>query len=138
MKRLTVIGVALGAALLMAACSDPVPPGAPTPLPATISETFTGTLPIAGNNLIQFAVVNVGAVKVSLTGLDPNVPVGIGVGTQSNGLCTPIDVRNSVTAGPDILLSGTATVTGSSFCVSIYDVGALTAPVSYTVIVQHS
>jgi hypothetical protein len=138
MKRLTAMGAAMGAALVIAACSDPVPPAAPTPLPATITETFTGTLPVAGNNFIPFTVQNVGAIKVSLVGLDPGVPVGIGVGTQSTGVCTAIESKNGVSAGPDVVLNGTATVTGGSFCVSIYDLGALTQPESYTIVVQHS
>lgn len=138
MKTLTAMGVALGLTLFITACSDPVPLAAPTPLPATITETFTGTLPVAGNNFVSFTVLNVGAVKVSLTGLDPNVAVGIGVGTQSTGVCTPIDFRSGITASPDIVLTGTATVTGTGFCVSIYDIGTLAAPVNYTIVVQHS
>jgi hypothetical protein len=137
MKRLTAMAAACGLMMFIAACADPVPPAAPTPLPATITETFTGTLPVAGNNQIPFTVLNVGALKVILTGLDPNVAVGIGVGTPSTGVCTHLDARNGVLAGSAVLLSGTATVPGS-FCVSIYDIGNLTVPVNYTVTVQHS
>jgi hypothetical protein len=138
MKRVTAMAAAIGVALAIGACSDPVPPTAPTPLPATITETFTGTLPVAGNNFIPFTVKNVGAIKVSLIGLDPGVPVGIGVGTQSTGVCTAIQAKNGVSAGPDIVLDGTATVTGNSFCVSIYDLGGLTEPENYAIVVQHS
>ena len=83
-------------------------------------------------------MLNIGAVKVTLAGLDPGLPVGLGVGTQSGGVCSAIQVVNGVSAGPDVILNGTATVTGNSFCVSIYDLGTLTAPENYTIVVQHS
>jgi hypothetical protein len=136
MKQISAATVALAMALLITACADPVPPTTPTPVPATITEVFTGTLLVAGNNTHQFTVQQVGAVKVSLTSVDPSAAVGIGVGTPSTGVCTVIQEVSAV-AGGSILLSGTATVAGN-LCVSVADIGNLVAPVNYTVTVQHS
>jgi hypothetical protein len=129
---------ALAVALLVAGCSDPTPPPAPSPVDATITDTFSGTLNVSGNNVHQFPVSQVGSLKVTLTSLDPPASVGIGVGTPSpsSGTCTILSNMN-VVAGPSVQISGTATVTGN-FCVSIYDAGNLVEPVNYTVVILHS
>ena len=134
MKRSLV--TVLGLSLLMAGCGDPVPPSAPTPAVPTIPETFTGTLLTLGANTHQFTVQQVGGLKVSIISVDPSAAVGIGVGTPSSGSCRVLSNLTTV-AGPGVQLSGTATVTGT-YCVSVYDVGNLVEPVSYTVTVLHS
>lgn len=128
----------LGAALLNARCADPTLPAAPSPVAPTLTDTFSGTLTVAGTNAHLFAVQQVGGVEVSLTSVDPGAAVGIGVGVPSavTGTCS---VLSSITAvvgsGPQLV--GTATVVGN-FCVSVSDVGNLVAPVTYTVVVYHS
>jgi len=136
MKHITAAALAIGLALLASACSDPTPPVTPTPVPATITETFTGTLLVAGNNMIPFTVQQVGALKVSLTAVNPPAALGLGIGTPSTGVCATFQQTNVAPGGP-VALSGTATVAGN-FCVSIYDIGNMVQPVSYTVTVQHS
>jgi hypothetical protein len=136
MKHMTAAIVAIGLAFLASACSDPTPPVTPTPVPATITEVFTGTLLKAGNNTIPFTVQQVGALKVTLTAVNPPAALGLGIGTPSTGVCVAFQQANVVPGGPPAL-SGTATVSGN-FCVSIYDIGNLVEPVSYTVTVQHS
>jgi hypothetical protein len=136
MKHISAAAAALALALFIAACADPVPPTAPTPVPATITEMFSGTLIVAGNNTHQFTVQRVGAVKVILTSVDPGATLGIGVGTPSTGVCA-VSQEISAVPGASMVVSGTATVTGN-FCVSVADIGNLVAPVNYTVTVQHS
>jgi hypothetical protein len=129
---------ALGAALLSAACADPTPPAAPSPVSPSFTDTFTGTLAVAGTNGHQFAVQQVGGVQVSLTGLDPGAAVGVGVGVPSpvSGTCSVLSSKIVVVdSGPQLI--GTATVAGN-FCVSIRDVGNLVAPIAYTLVVYHS
>jgi hypothetical protein len=132
------MAAALAVALLAAGCSDPTPPAAPTPVDPTITETFTGTLNLSGNNVHQFPVSVVGSLKVTLASLTPSAAVGIGVGTPSSttGTCNVLSSMTAV-AGPSFQLSGTATVSGN-FCVSIFDVGNLVEPVNYTIVVLHS
>jgi hypothetical protein len=134
MKR--ILFAVLGVSLLTAGCSDPVPPAAPTPAAPTITDTFSDTLLVLGRNSHQFTVGQVGGVKVTLNSVDPSAAVGIGVGTPATGACTVLSNISAV-GGASVQLSGTATVTGT-FCVSVYDVGNLVEPVTYTVTVLHS
>jgi hypothetical protein len=121
-----------------AACSDPTPPASPTPVTPTVTETFTGTLTLAGNNSHPFIVGQVGGVRVSLTGVTPSAAVGIGVGTPSTstGTCTVLANLTAVLQ-PGVQMSGTATIAGG-YCIAVFDVGNLVESVTYTITVLHS
>ncbi len=134
MKR--ILFAVLGVSLLTAGCGDPVPPAAPTPVAPTITETFSDTLLVLGSNTHQFTVGQVGGVKVTLNSVNPSATVGIGIGTSATGACAVLSNTTAVD-GASVQLSGTATVAGT-FCVSVYDVGNLVEPVTYTVTVLHS
>jgi hypothetical protein len=129
-------GVAIGLALVAAACGDPATPAAPTPVPATVTETFNGTLSVAGNNTHAFTVAQVGALRVIVDNVSPSAVVGVGVGAPAAAVCNVVEHANAV-AGATVQLSGNATVAGT-FCVSVYDVGNLVEPVNYTITVVHS
>jgi hypothetical protein len=128
----------LALAVFTASCSDPRPPATPSPVIPTIQENFTGTLNVGGSNLHPFVVQQVGGIRVSITSINPSAAVSLGVGTPSasSGSCLVIQGLNAV-GGPNVEISGTATVTGS-FCVSVADPGNLVEPVNYTVLVLHS
>jgi hypothetical protein len=130
------IAFSCAAALAAAACSDPVPPAAPSVAPPTITETFSGTLPVAGSSLQNVTVNQVSKMTVKLTSVTPDAAVGIGVGTPSSGTCVLLDSRSPVSAGSTVLLSGTALA--GNLCVSLFDVGNLTENVTYTIEVSHS
>jgi len=130
------LALAIGAALIASACSDPVAPATPTPATPTVSETFTGTLLPLGIDTHPFTVSQIGGIEVSLTGVSPGASVGLGVGTPSGANCLLID-NLTVVSSPTAQLRGTATVVGS-FCVSVFDVGNLVESVNYTVTVLHS
>jgi hypothetical protein len=134
MKR--ILWVVLGAALVTAACSDPLAPATPVPVVPTVTDTFSDTLLVSGVNTHQFTVTTIGGVKITLSSLVPGASVGLGVGTPSSGSCSVID-RITAVAGQSVLLSGTATVPGS-YCVTIYDLGNLVEPAAYTINVLHS
>jgi hypothetical protein len=134
MKR--ILWAVLGVALVTSACADPTAPTTPTPAAATVSDTFSDTLLVAGANTHSFTVAALGAVKVSLTSVEPGAAVGIGIGTPSLGSCVVID-RVTAVAGNTVLMSGTATVPGL-YCVTIFDLSNLVEPVVYTINVLHS
>ena len=134
MKWIVALAVAVG--LAAAGCSDPVPPATPTPAPPTVTETFTGTLLVLGSNTHQFAVTQIGGIKVSIVSVTPAAAVGIGVGTPSGSNCLLIQNLTAV-AGPNTQISGTATITGN-FCISVFDVGNLVESIDYVVTVLHS
>jgi hypothetical protein len=74
--------------------------------------------------------------KVDITSIAPGAAVGLGVGTPSGGRCIATDTTTTV-AGSTAQLSGTATIAGP-FCVTVYDIGSLVEPVTYTITVLHS
>ncbi len=136
MKWMTALILAGALALAMAACSDPVPPAAPTPVTPTTTETFPGTLVVGGVNTLPFTVSQVGGLEVTLSSVDPLATIGIGVGTLGNGTCS---LSKTVTTGPGSTaqLTGTATIAGD-FCLQVFDTGTLTGSVAFTVSVLHS
>ena len=136
MKRILVI--ALSVAALSGGCADPTPPAAPTPVDATTIEVFPGTLNLFGTNVIPFTVSQVGKVQVTLNSVVPSAAIGIAVGTPSvaTGTCIAISGLTAV-GGPDIQISGTATITGN-YCIQVSDVGNLVEAVTYTITVAHS
>jgi hypothetical protein len=138
MKYAVALGFALALATVGVACSDPVAPNPPRLAVPTVTETFTGTLTIGGNNLHQFTVSQPGGLKVVLMNVTPSAAVELSVGTPSTatGTCAALNGLTAV-AGPDAQISGAATIAGT-FCVSVADVGNLVETVNYTVSVLHS
>jgi tetrahydromethanopterin S-methyltransferase subunit C len=135
MKR--ILWAVIGAALVTAGCADPTAPTTPTPALPTIAETFSDTLLVLGANTHSFSVNAIGAVRVTLSSVEPGASVGLGIGTPSLGSCSVIDRVDAAVAGKAVLLSGTATVPGL-YCVTIFDLGNLVEPAVYTINVLHS
>jgi hypothetical protein len=123
-------------ALVASACSDPVAPPAPTPVAPTITETFQGALILLGSNTHQFAVAQVGGLKVTISDINPDATVTFGVGAQSAFGCTLISQLKREPGGTS-QISGTITTPGN-FCVMVFDSGVLPEPINYTVTVLHS
>jgi len=136
MKRI-LVGV-FAAGLLASACNDPVPPATPSPVPPTVTDTFTGSLTALATNSHPFVVGNIGGVKVTLTSVDPLTKLAIGIGTPSTttGTCAVV-YRVTTDPGTVPQLSGTATFKGN-FCVAVSDVGNVTDTAQYTITVLHS
>jgi hypothetical protein len=143
MLRSSTIRALVLLAPLAAACGDdptdsPTPPDEPTPIVETFRSDDTADHPPLnpnGGRTHPFAVQQAGAVSARLTALGPDetVHVGLSLGTWNGQVCQII-LRND-----DAVLN--TTVTGSAqtgnFCVSIYDIGRLTAPTSYQIDVTH-
>jgi hypothetical protein len=127
---------------LAAACGSDDPttnPDAPTPV--AVTQTFPtaddpSTVTPFGGRTHTFDVQQAGSVIARLTALEAGdtVAVGLSLGTW-NGQACQIILRNDA-ALLNATVSGTAQQTGR-FCVSIYDVGNLTAPSTYTIEVTH-
>ena len=124
----------VSALLLLAACDQPVATELPRPTtPPSKLQSFNGTLQPQGRLAYSFTVSQDGYVEATLVGLgaDPATTVGLGIGTPSvAGEC---DATYSVTtaAGPSAHIVGTG-LAGRLLCVTIYDVGNLTAPTLFT------
>jgi hypothetical protein len=108
--------------------------------PPTVTETFTGTLTIAGTDSHPFEVPVPGEVDITFKSTDPAVttPIVLSIGLPSSsvvGQCATIS-SVSATAGTAPQITGHALA--GKFCVSVSDSGAtLTDSVTYTVTVAH-
>jgi hypothetical protein len=128
---------ALLLAPLTAGCGDDNVSDLPNvPTPVAITETFAGDLNPNGGRTHPFTVQQAGAVAVKLTALSPDdtLTVGLSLGTWNGQVCQII-LRNDA-ALLNATVIGTAQQTGL-FCVSIYDVGKLTASTDYSLDVTH-
>jgi hypothetical protein len=111
----------------------------PTAAAPTVTETFSGTLPVGGSLAFPFSVgvygtVNVALLSVSGTGVPSTVMLGVGIGTPSNSSCT---TTVSSVIGPSASTQLTAAEQPGAYCVNIADVGNLFRPATFTVTVAH-
>jgi hypothetical protein len=140
MLRSFTVGALLLLAPLAAGCgSDDVTDTPTAPTPVAVTETFgdaASPLTPFGGRTHPFIVQQAGTVTARLSALEAGetVAVGLSLGTW-NGQACQIILRNDA-ALLNATITGTAQQTGQ-FCVSIYDVGALTAPTTYTIDVTH-
>lgn len=108
-----------------------------TPDPVIVTENFDGVVNVNGSVTHTFFTSATGTVTATLTGLGDNPPskIGFSMGTYAGSTCS-IVLRNDNAVATSVI-TGTVTTLAGSLCISVYDVGALTAPVSYTVTVVH-
>jgi len=135
--------------LLCAACGSDTP-ASPTSststttsvAPATISENYSSTLPIAGSRFYSFPVVQNGTVNITLTSLTgpditEDMTVDLGLGRPSGFGCTPTSTLtvSTLTAAPQI----TGTYAPGVYCVRIADTaGILPATATFSISIEHS
>lgn len=100
-------------------------------------ESFSGTVNPQGFDPHTFSVNKTGEISIKLTALAPlnNVPLGvIWAQADSNGAC--VSVIQSAVANLNLpAISGQ--IFSGNYCVLVYDLGILTAPETYTVLVSH-
>src|SRR3984893_5024826 len=113
----------------------------PTPRPTTPPSkllTYTGTLQPMSDNFYTISITNPGYVEATLAGLGgpPATTVGLGIGNlTASGTCALI---YSVTTAAGTAAQVVGTGLSGTLCVTIYDVGNLTAPTLYTITVASS
>jgi hypothetical protein len=131
------IGVIL-ALVLSAACTSNNSTGPAEPSGPLVTETFTGTIAPQGSAFHVFELSRVSNVYVVLMSAGPpaNISMGLAVGTPG-GRTGCAAIRTVTTAaGTTAQLSGTADP--GQYCIQIFDVGNVSAPVAYTIAVVHS
>jgi hypothetical protein len=133
--------VCLCLAVLLTIGCDQSGQNTPLPRPTTPPSklvTYTGTLQPMATNFYAITVTNPGYVEATLLGLggSPGTAVGLGIGNLSaSGTCAVI-YSVTTAAGPAAQVVGTGL--SGTLCVTIYDVGNLTAPTLYTITVASS
>jgi hypothetical protein len=140
---------ALALSVVAAACAED-DPGIVQPdvNPATVTETFTGTLSVQSVSSHSFIISRSGRITVTLTAVSPpptsegpsSPEVGVGIGIPNpSGLTCVLNLGDrtttTTTAASTPQISGI--VIPGTFCVAVYDVGKLTEAVDYTVAVAH-
>ena len=142
---LVTVGICVG-------CSGGSNTSSTTTSPTLTSDTLPGTVPapIGGVRQAASVVFNVnapgGSVLVTLTSavetnpdgsVNPNVVVGVAVGTPSAGACSlgTGNVPVLLQAGANSSISGTAA--SGPYCVQVSDVTNQLGPVAFTVVVSH-
>ena len=136
-KRATLVAaLAVGAS----ACGGGDSPSTLTAPTATIvTESFTGTVAVSGNDSHAFTVaLSGGQVNATLTAAGPpsTIYMGLGIGSYTGSTCTLLASGSVVTpAGTTSQLSGT--LNAGSYCVMVFDTGNQTTPVTYAVTVNH-
>lgn len=108
-----------------------------TPTPSTTTDTFTGTVPVGGSDAHNFTVAQSSGVDVTLTAAGPpdGIVMGIGVGSGGSPCTLFAQASTRTSAGASAQLAGG--LSPGTFCVSVFDVGNQTDPVTYTVTVAH-
>lgn len=153
--RMSARSLALRVALLVAVglapagCGDDDTPTSPTSTTtttttttaeATVSESFTGSLPVNGARFYSFDVPSNGTVTVTLnnvggvTGVPSTVWVGLGVGVpEATDCATSTSLSTQAGGGPHI----STTLTPGTYCARIYDIGNLAAAAPFNVTIGH-
>jgi hypothetical protein len=122
---------------LAAGCgSDDLPDTPTAPTPVAITEPFNGDLNPNGGRTHPFVVQQAGQVSARLTALAPDdtLTVGLSLGTWNGQVCQIILANDAAVL--NVTVTGSAQQTGQ-FCVRVYDVGRLTASITYQIDVTH-
>ncbi len=134
----TVVGL-VALLCVISACGGGDSSGSVLTAPATpVTESFTGTVAVGATDFHTFSVSTGGAVNVTLTAAGPpsTIYMGIGVGTPSASACALL-TNGSVAAPAGVNAQLSGTIAAGSYCVSVFDIGNQTAPITYAVTVTH-
>ena len=103
-----------------------------------VTESFSGTVAVGASDFHTFSVSTGGAINVTLTAASPppTIYMGIGVGTPSASTCALL-TNGSVAAPAGVSAQLSGTLSPGTYCVSVYDIGNQTTPVTYAVTVTH-
>ncbi len=138
MRAIILLSLVLSAAFLAAGCDGEINNIPTTPDPVFVTETFTGTLTVNGAQTHNVFTSATGMVTATVTSLGETAPekVGFSMGTLSTiGTCTVVLHNDNAVVSSS--LNGTVASLNGSLCVRLFDVGSLTAPVDYTITVNH-
>jgi len=102
-----------------------------------VTESFTGTVAVGATDFHAFSAA-AGAVNVTLTAAGPpaTIYMGIGIGTPSASACALL-TNGSVAAPAGLTAQLSGTISAGTYCVSVFDIGNQTTPVTYAVTVTH-
>jgi len=104
------------------------------------TETFAGTLQVAGNSFYSFYVTQAGPVGLTLAAVQTpggaalTTPLGIGVGIPSGTSCARSAAQ---TTPPGLAAQLTVTLNPGTYCAAVFDAGSLTSTVNFAMRIRH-
>ena len=113
------------------ACDDAATATSPSTT-SPVTDTFVGQFPVGGSAARSFSAASAGSAAITLTQIGPpaDVTVGLGVGIpQSDGAGCYLTETVSAGAGSQL----TVAVEAGTYCVRLFDTGALTSQVAFSV-----
>ncbi len=126
-------------AFLAVGCSGELDDFPTTPDPVIVTDTFSGSINVNGAATHNVFTGATGVVTARIESLGDNPPakIGFALGTLGTGgtVCSLVLVNDNAVVTSEV--TGTVSTLAGSLCVRVYDVGALTESVSYTVTVTH-
>jgi hypothetical protein len=112
-------------------------PTEPAPVFEQKTETYAGTLKVNEGAAYHFPVINPGNIVARITQLAPvsTVTMGLSLGfwDDATTLCSQ-EIKDAVAL--NVALSGSPSGP-DEYCVGIFDVGNLQAPIEFTIVVTH-
>jgi hypothetical protein len=134
MSRLSRAAAGALLAVAVSSCSNPTST-TPTTVPATITDTFSGTLAQGSTAAWNFTVGGSGTITITLVSLAPQstITMGVGVGSPGTSGCSITSSQENVRVGAPIQ----GTLSAGAYCVALYDLGNMTAANTYTLTVLH-
>lgn len=132
-----VLVVLLASFALSAGCDKETPPTTPTPV-TTASVTWSTALATGGASSRSFKTTRTGTVSITLQSLTgaTTLRAGLGVGIPlGDGSGCVLSRSVETTAGPTAQLE--LSVDPGNYCVQVYDLGELTQPASFTVLLVY-
>jgi len=122
--------------VLGTACGDSTLTSSTPTVPQTFTEVFSGTISQNGATSHPFNSQGSGTALATITALapDPAATVGLLMGTWTGTACQLVIANDKATLGARI--EGAVGGAGR-LCVRVYDVGAITAPITYELTVVH-
>ncbi len=136
LKSLALVVVLLSA-VVAAGCDEEAPPTTPTP-DTTASVTWSTNLATGGASSRSFKTTRTGTVSITLQSLAASTTLraGLGVGIplgDGSGCVLSRSVETVAGSTAQLELS----VDPGNYCVQVYDLGQLTQPASFTVLLVY-
>jgi hypothetical protein len=132
------------ASALIAGCGKSASTTSPTTTTTSdsVTETFTGTLPVGGSAFYSFSIASAGTVTATLTsiagdGVPSSVMVNLGIGTLSGFNCSASSTSVQMGGTAQVPANVSSAEQPGVFCVVISDIGNLFAPATFTVTIDH-
>ena len=124
----------VGAAALAALACDDGAAAAPPTTTSPVTETFAGQFTVGGAAARSFTAASAGTATITLTQIGPptDVIVGLGVGipqSDSAGCFLTDSVLTGAASTPQL----TVAVEAGTYCVRLFDMGAMTSQVAFSV-----